>query len=72
MIKLVNQLASLRNPKVPSIATLAGHLVSMLEPHRTPCLLKGLESMVIQVELNELCHYFHVPHTILIRVPETG
>lgn len=60
------------NPKVASSATPVRHSVSVLEPRHTPCLLKGLGSAITYIELNELHHCFHIPHSISIRVPEIG
>lgn len=37
-----------------------------------PFLLKGLESVITQVELDELCHQFHVPYFISMKVFKIG
>lgn len=37
-----------------------------------PCLLNRFGSTVMQAELDELCHHFRIPRSILIRVPKMG
>lgn len=60
------------NFKVTSTANPIGHSVNVVEPRPMPFLLRSLEFVVMQVKLDELCYFFHVPYSISIRVLETG
>lgn len=46
--------------------------VRVVEPHRHPCLLSSLGSVVTQAKLDESGHRFNIPRSILMRVPRVG